>query len=149
MKSKILYGMAFCFAMACNSYAVSNDKLDSQFIGLHPLTLHWIDTDLNNAGEVNIRRYNGVLQLSGTQVGKGDNKGDYISIQGVITEYSESLFKLTGEIVTRLRFDNCGLPCVMNGEFFFKKSNGKKYFRLQESKSACSTTTNYIDIYIF
>lgn len=149
MKSKIIYGIALYLVIACNSYAVSNDKLDSQFIGLHPLTLHWIDTDLSNAGEVNIRRYNGVLQLSGAQVGKGETKGDYVSMQGMISEYSDDSFKLTGKIITRMRFDNNGLPCVMKGSFIFKKRNGKKYFRLQESKSACSTTTNYIDIYLF
>ncbi|MGL4614029.1 MAG: hypothetical protein ACRCVV_09050 [Shewanella sp.] len=149
MKSKIIYGVALYLVIACNSYAVSNDKLDSQLIGRHPLTLHWINTDLNNAGEVNIRRYNGMLQLSGTQVGKGYAKGDYISIQGMIAEYSKNSLKLTGKIITRLRFDNSGLPCVMEGDFLFKKRNGKKYFRLQEAKSACSTTTNHIDIYIY
>lgn len=144
---KKIYGVTLCFVMVFSCNATNNKQSSGDFVGRHPLTLHWINTDLRKAGVVEIKRDNNSLQLYGSQVGQGEAKGDYISIQGVITDYSNGTFSLTGKIITHLRFDNGGLPCVMTGKFTFKKSHGKKYWRLQESKSLCSTTTNYIDIY--
>jgi hypothetical protein len=42
---------------------------------------------------------------------------------------------------------NNGEPCERTGEMTFAITGKRKYWRMQEMKSPCDVTTDYVDIY--
>lgn len=120
-------------------------KAEQMILGKHPLTLQWISWDYS--GVINIRKENGVIKVSGSQNGRGEQANDYLKVSGTLTIINEQHFTLSGTIETRISYINNGDPCVRNGEFNFKATSGRQYWRMQEMLSPCENTTDYVDIY--
>ena len=112
-------------------------------LGKHLLSLQWISWD--RFGTATVTNKNGVLYLKGSQKGSGNT--DLLSIDGTITEINAKEFKFEGTIVMRISHINGGEPCERSGEMTFAITGKRKYWRLQEMKSPCDVTTDYVDIY--
>lgn len=129
-----------------NAYRNSaQGKLEQMVLGKHPLTLQWISWDYS--GVINIQKENGVIKVSGTQLGRGDQANDYLKVSGTLTIVNELHIKINGTIETKISHINNGNPCVRNGEFNFKSTSGRQYWRMQEWVSPCDNVTDYVDIY--
>lgn len=110
------------------------------------LSLQWLQFANNKYGSANIVEKDGVLLLKGEQRLAGKENG-YLTIEGRITEASNQAFKFNGKIVTSVSHINDGKECVREGDFNFLAKGNRKYWRLQEMLSPCSTVTDYIDLY--
>jgi hypothetical protein len=114
-------------------------------LGRHKLSLQWVSWDYFGIATVtNIR---GLYSIKGEQKGRGMSKGDYITIDGAITTIDEKEFGFRGKIVARVSHINGGEPCVRDGEFTFKITGKRRYWRLQQMDNPCDTATDYVDIY--
>ena len=76
-----------------------------------------------------------------------ENDQDLIEIRGTINIVNEKEFLFKGIIVTKIDFINNGEECIREGEFTFKISGKRKYWRMQEMGNPCEDVVDYIDIY--
>jgi len=130
-------------------WAQGQQALWNQYIGEHNIKLQWLDKNQNNPhpmGTVIIDQdYElGVLTLVGSQI-KNDN--EYVILDGVIEPISAMEFTFTDIITTRVSYINNDEDCVREGTFTFKKTKGRKYWRLQETTNCDDGVADYIDIY--
>ena len=79
-------------------------------LGRHKLSLQWISWDYFGLATVTNNR--GVYRLKGEQRGRGQDAGNYVTIDGVITSIGTYAFGFDGKIVTRVSHINGGRPCV-------------------------------------
>ena len=56
-------------------------------------------------------------------------------------------FKFDGTVTMQISHINNGEPCERTGEMTFAITSKRKYWRMQEMKSPCDVTTDYVDIY--
>jgi hypothetical protein len=56
-------------------------------------------------------------------------------------------FVFEGTITTTISHINGGKPCVRQGDFTFKITGKRKYWRMQEMDNPCDEATDYVDIY--
>ena len=122
---------------------INDANARKMLLGKHLLSLQWISWD--RFGTATVTNENGVLYLKGSQKGSGNT--DFLSIDGTITEINAKEFKFDGTIVMRISHINGGEPCERNGAMTFAVTGKRKYWRLQEMKSPCDVTTDYVDIY--
>ena len=87
----------------------------------------------------------GLITLKGEQRAK--TGGDYVLLDGVVTEIDKNSFKFNGSIVTKVSFINGGQACVRQGDLTFRITGSRKYWRLKEMDSPCGPETDYVDIY--
>ena len=112
-------------------------------LGRHKLSLQWISWDY--FGAVAVKRGRGIYSLRGEQRGRGNN--DYLTVEGMIVSIDKNQFVLEGDIVTRVSHINGGKPCTRHGNFTFKITGKRKYWRMQEMGNPCDEATDYVDIY--
>lgn len=124
---------------------VDDRRAATMLLGLHKLSLQWVSWDYFGRATVTNRR--GVYTLKGEQRGRGMSKGNYVTVDGVITSISAKEFAFTGKIVTLVTHINGGKPCVRDGDFTFKITGKRRYWRLQQMDSPCDQATDYVDIY--
>ena len=122
---------------------INSIKARNLLIGRHNLSLQWISWDY--FGTATVTNKNGFYYLKGRQ--KSRENSDYVEVNGMITEISEREFKFDGTIVMQVSHINNGEPCERSGEMTFAITGKRKYWRLQEMKSPCDVTTDYVDIY--
>ena len=138
----VLSGLSFS-VFAQDKTVVNNTKARQMLLGKHLLTLQWISWDYFGAATVTDRK--GVYYLKGRQKQRGGT--DFVEVDGVITEINAKDFKFDGKITMQISHINGGKPCVRKGEMTFAITGKRKYWRLQEMKSPCDETTDYVDIY--
>ena len=112
-------------------------------LGRHKLSLQWISWDY--FGIATVRNNAGVYSLRGEQKGRGND--DVLTIKGSIVSIDSKEFRLNGTITSRISHINNGEPCVRQGEFTFRITGKRKYWRLQEMDNPCDEATDYVDIY--
>ena len=112
-------------------------------LGRHKLSLQWISWDY--FGVADVRNQGGVYSLRGEQKGRGN--GDLLTVKGNIVSIDPKEFKFEGTITSRISHINNGEPCVRQGEFTFRITGKRKYWRLQEMDNPCDQATDYVDIY--
>lgn len=122
---------------------VNSEKARNMLLGRHSLSLQWISWDYFGSATVTNRK--GVFYLNGRQKSRRDS--DFVEVSGVITEINEKNFKFDGSVTMQVSHINGGAPCVRSGEMTFAITGARKYWRLQEMKSPCDVTTDYVDIY--
>ena len=133
---------------AFGSHAVAqqtaiNDTAAAQLLlGRHMLSLQWVSWDRFGAATVVNRK--GVYRLTGEQRNAG---GDLVKIDGVITSIDEKEFGFNGTIVTQVSHINGGAECVREGEFTFRITGKRKYWRLMQMENPCDPVTDYVDIF--
>lgn len=125
------------------------EVIDTQFarmlLGRHKLSLQWVSWNYFGLATVTNRR--GVYWIKGEQKGRGRTAGNYVTIDGRVTTIASDYFRFEGKIVTRVDHINGGQPCVRDGEFTFKITGKRRYWRLQQMDNPCEPVTDYVDIY--
>lgn len=120
------------------------DKLE----GRHKLSLQWISWE--HFGYIDfIKTGENTYKVSGTQEGgkpEGQCDNCYLKIEGTITKINDKELSFTGSIVTSVYYIQEGEPCIKQGTFTFKATQGRKYWREQKMEG-CDGVTNYVDIY--
>ncbi|HUR97085.1 MAG TPA: hypothetical protein VMZ26_03345, partial [Pyrinomonadaceae bacterium] len=139
-------------AIVLSSFALGQTRTDindpaaaRMLVGRHKLSLQWVSWDY--FGAVNVTNRGGIYSVKGGQKGRGKANGDYLKIGGTITSIDAKEFKFRGNITTQVSHINGGLPCDRDGEFTFKITGKRQYWRLQEMDNPCDPVTDYVDIY--
>lgn len=105
------------------------------------LTLQWISWDYR--GRVQVSDRGGRIHLSGTQaVRSGPGR---LTIDGDVVEIGATSFTFRGRIVISDTPD-AGRNCVRDGQYEFRITGRRRYWRLQEMEM-CDGLTDYVDIY--
>jgi len=123
--------------------AVNDAAAAKMLLGKHMLSLQWISWD--HFGAANVTNSRGVYRIKGEQKGRGNT--DYLTIDGFITSIDEREFVFDGTIVSQVSHINGGAPCTREGEFVFKITGERKYWRLQQMDNPCDPVTDYVDVY--
>jgi hypothetical protein len=123
---------------------VRSPKGKQRLLGPHRLSLQWISWDY--FGQATITEDQGQLYLNGKQTAR---KGtDFMTIDGFITSVDNREFTVRGEIVTQISHINGGKTCTREGEFTFKITGKRKYWRMQQIDNPCDEAADYVDIYL-
>lgn len=132
-------------------------QTEAQLLGNHRFALQWISWDRFGTAIVSPGTRPGEYFVTGYQPGtaSGDAKraGDYLSLNGTITEFTGSRFRFEGTIVVKvdtLEGDdgNAGTACIRRGSFTFAATGGRRFWRLQEMQSPCGGHVDYVDIFM-
>jgi len=112
--------------------------------GKHLFSLHWISW--KNFGSVNIKKISTKkYSIKGSQK---DDKGNYVTIDGILIPVVKGNLSFTGEIVTKTSGNNNGVACVKKGTYTFLCSPNRKYWRLQEMENCeGGSLVDYVDIF--
>ena len=152
MNQRKLYKVALIFLFVLLSFAATSAQERTQvndqtavrmLLGRHKLSLQWISWDY--FGAVTVKQARGIYSLKGEQRGRGSK--DYLTIEGMIVSIDKNKFVLEGDVVTRVSHINGGKACTRHGDFTFKITGKRKYWRMQEMNNPCDEATDYVDIY--
>jgi hypothetical protein len=136
----------FCIPAFAQERTLVNDReARAMLLGKHKLSLQWISWDYFGTATVTERR--GVMSIKGEQRGRGRANSDYVTVEGMIVSIDKNQFVLKGKIVTRVSHINGGKPCERQGDFTFKITGKRKYWRMQQMDNPCDEATDYVDIY--
>ena len=122
---------------------VKSAKAKQMLLGKHKLSLQWISWD--NFGTATVTDRKGVLYLKGRQSGHGST--DFVTVDGTITAVTEKDFTFVGKVVTQISHINGGKPCTRDGEYTFRVTGKRKYWRMQQIDNPCDEAADYVDIY--
>jgi hypothetical protein len=129
---------------AAQEKTVVNDALAAKMLlGRHMLSLQWISWDY--FGSATVTKSAGVYNIEGEQKGRGNT--DFLKIDGSIKSIDAKEFVFDGTIITQVSHINAGQPCTREGEFTFKITGKRKYWRLMQMDNPCEPVTDYVDIY--
>ena len=132
-----------------------------QLVGAHKLSLQWISW--KRFGRATVREEDGVLKLSGEQVGAGQTTGrdggsatqdggsgtvDTLRLWGSIVEVRAREFVLRGTITTQVSTIAGGRACTRTGDFTFALRGKRPYWRLQQMQNPCDDVVDYVDLYL-
>ena len=124
---------------------VNNAAAARMLVGRHRLSLQWVSWDYFGVATVTNRR--GVYSIKGEQKGRRTEASNFVKLDGRITSIDAKEFKFIGKIVTQVSHINGGKPCTRDGEFTFKITGKRRYWRLQQMDNPCDPVTDYVDIY--
>lgn len=122
---------------------VNDASAAKMLLGRHKLSLQWISWDY--FGTANVTNNKGIYRVKGEQKGRGNT--DFLKIDGIITSIEAKEFAFSGTIVMQVSHINGGQPCMRDGEFTFKITGKRKYWRLSQMDNPCDGVTDYVDIY--
>lgn len=105
------------------------------------ITLQWISFESPRRGHVVITERNGVVHLRGSQRGNGGE----VVLDGDVLQIGPRSFRFAGDITITNAPDQ-GRVCVREGEFEFRVTQNRRYWRLQQME-VCDGLTDYVDIY--
>ena len=148
MKKILVVVLAGFLAVAASAQDKTkiNDRAAAQMLlGKHRLSLQWVSWDYFGTAGVTNRA--GVYKIAGTQRGRGKASSDFVEIKGTIIAIDKKEFAFKGTITTQVSHINDGKPCVRDGEFTFKITGTRKYWRLQQMDNPCDPVTDYVDVY--
>lgn len=135
---------AVAFGTFAQERTIINDPAAAKMLlGKHKLSLQWISWDY--FGSATVTNDAGVYSIRGSQIGRGNN--DVLTIEGIIVSIDAKQFVFEGTIITQISHINGGKPCTRHGDFTFKISGKRKYWRMQEMDNPCDEATDYVDIY--
>ncbi len=120
--------------------------IDKMLVGKHMLSMQWISWEY--FGECYITKVdNNRYRCTGQQLSR-EQEGDYVKIDGFLSADDEFNLTFEGTIKTKVYHINNGQEYVRDGQFHFKSTNGRKYWRLMEMDGS-DGQVDYIDIYMF
>jgi len=117
------------------------DATRQLLLGNHLLSLQWISWD--RFGKASVTDERGKLLLKGEQ----RKDGDYVTIDGLVTEILPNGFRFHGKVTTRVSHINQGKPCVRDGNLTFLASGSRKFWRMQQMNNPCDEAADYVDVY--
>ncbi|OAE63359.1 hypothetical protein DBL07_00675 [Achromobacter mucicolens] len=103
------------------------------------MTLQWLWSA--KRGKMNAIDDNDVVRLDGTQA----NHEGTLKVKGEVVSIGRDSFVLRGTILI-LDAPDKGRRCERTGDYEFKATGKRKYWRLQQME-ACGGLTDYVDIY--
>ena len=113
-------------------------------LGHHKLSLQWISWDYFGDAEIT-KSASGEMWIQGEQ--KSKENSDKLSIYGSLEQISPTHLRFKGQILIEVSGIANSAPCMRYGDFNFKSTAGRKYWRLQEMDNPCDSVTDYVDIY--
>ncbi len=122
---------------------VNDTAAARMLLGRHLLSLQWISWD--HFGTATVTNTRGSYRIKGEQKGRGNS--DFLRIDGRITSISSKEFTFVGTIISKISHINGGEPCTREGEFVFRITGNRKYWRLAQMDNPCDQATDYVDIY--
>lgn len=122
---------------------VTDATAAKMLLGRHMLSLQWISWDY--FGSATVKKSEGVYSIIGEQKGRGNT--DFLKIDGTIKSIDAKEFVFDGTIISQISHINGGAPCRREGEFTFKFTGKRKYWRLMQMDNPCDPVTDYVDIY--
>ncbi|MEO8648611.1 MAG: hypothetical protein ABI539_05535 [Acidobacteriota bacterium] len=144
IKGLILVVALSGFVSAQDRTRIDDAAEAKMLLGRHKLSLQWISWDY--FGAANVTNSRGVYRIKGSQKGRAGNT-DFVGIDGVIKSIGEKEFVFEGTIVTQVSHINSGQPCTRDGEFTFRITGKRKYWRMQQMDNPCDPVTDYVDVY--
>lgn len=106
------------------------------------VTLHWLWGA--KPGKLTVKETPDGVTLNG---GQGPHEGDELEIDGIVLTLDARNFTFRGRIVI---VDNeTDSPCVREGEYTFRITGARKFWRLKEQIAGCegrADLTDYVDI---
>ena len=138
----LIFGIS---ASAQHKTDIQDSSAGRMLLGRHKLSLQWVSWD--HFGVATVANNRGVYSLKGEQKGRGQTKSDFVTIDGTITSIGVKEFAFSGKIVTQVSHINGGKSCVRDGDFTFKITGKRRYWRLQQMDNPCDPVTDYVDIY--
>jgi hypothetical protein len=130
-------------ALAQERTVVNSQAAANMLIGRHRLSLQWISWDY--FGTATVTNKQGVYSIKGQQKGRGNS--DLLTIEGIVVSINAKEFTFEGKITTTVSHINSGKRCVRQGDFTFKITGQRKYWRMQEIDNPCDEAADYVDIY--
>jgi len=125
--------------------AVRDAAAKQKLLGRHGLTCQWVQWG-REQGRVEITDDRGTLRLRGEQVAKAT--GDFVRMDGVVTEVGARAFRFRGRIVLQVTHLNGGRPCERNGDFDFQIRGGRKFWRMHPMENPCDPpVVDYVDVH--
>ena len=145
---RILFVFALSLVSAVSIVAqertIINDTAAAKMLlGVHKLSLQWISWD--HFGTATVKNKAAVYSINGSQKGRGNS--DFLTIEGMIVSIDAKQFVFEGTITMQVSHINGGKPCTRQGDFTFKITGKRKYWRMQEMDNPCDEATDYVDIY--
>lgn len=122
---------------------INNAAAAKMLSGKHKFSLQWISWDYFGVATVTNKR--GVYKIGGEQKGRGNS--DFVRIDGTIKSIDSKEFIFEGSIITQVSHINGGAPCTRDGEYTFKITGKRKYWRLMQMDNPCDPVTDYVDIF--
>lgn len=135
--------VAFSVSVFAQKTVVNDAAAKTSLLGKHKLALQWISWDY--FGSADITQKGGVISVKGSQKQRGGT--DFVTIDGRITEINSKDFVFQGKIVTQISHINNGEPCEREGEFTFRITGKRKYWRMKEIDNPCDQVADYVDIF--
>ena len=145
-KFLILFTAVFFGLLSTHSQerTIINDAAAAKMLlGKHKLSLQWISWD--HFGTATVTNKAAVYSIKGSQKGRGNS--DFVTIEGMIVSIDAKQFVFEGKIVMQISHINGGKPCERQGNFTFKITGKRKYWRMMEMDNPCDEATDYVDIY--
>jgi serine/threonine protein kinase len=148
------YAAADSIAVAADSSAAVPVQVDDEIVsndllaGRHKLSLQWISWEYFGFVDF-VKTGENLYEISGYQDGKksnGECDNCYLKINGSIKKITDKQLVFSGRIESSVPYIQNGIPCIKEGTFTFKSTQGRKYWRLQEM-NGCDGVTDYVDIY--
>ena len=115
--------------------------MEEKLLGKHMFSLQWIEGPMGEA--VVSRTETGGLRIDARQ----EHKGDFVTLNGDVRILDDKNFVVTGVLVTRVSHIAGGKPCPRSGEFTFRVTKNRKYWRLQQMDNPCDPVVDYVDVY--
>lgn len=105
------------------------------------VTLQWISFESETRGHVRVSDANGFVHLTGSQ----RNGEASVELDGDVLRIERDRFVFRGRIAIHNTPDP-GRVCLREGEFEFRITQNRRYWRLQQMEQ-CDGLTDYVDIY--
>lgn len=149
----IFIGVLFSYgasAQDSESKTIIIDKAAAKkLLGKHKLSLQWISWDYFGSAVITDKKCgrgkDRCYRLTGQQKGRGN--ADYLKVNGTILSIDTKQFTFRGTIESQISHIYGGKPCVRSGDFTFKITGKRKYWRLMEMENPCDEAADYVDIY--
>ncbi|MGB3431409.1 hypothetical protein [Achromobacter sp.] len=118
---------------------IQNQAAYERLMNNSGITLQWLWSA--QRGQLTATDENDLVRIEGTQA----NHEGTLKIKGDIVSIASDRFIFRGTILI-LDAPDKGRRCERNGEFEFRATGKRKYWRLQQME-ACGGLTDYVDVY--
>ena len=126
-----------------SGYQGGLSALERKVVGRHMLSLQWISWDYFGVCTIT-KEADGRLRCVGEQLSK-EHPGDFLRLDGYVEIVNEKHLVFDGDIAIKVYHLNDGEEYVRTGQYDFKSTQNRKYWRAQNLEKI--DATDYVDIY--
>jgi hypothetical protein len=138
---KLIACLALLIAVAGPGTQVNDPAALARLRHNSGITLQWIGFETPQRGHVTVTERDGLVHLRGSQAGGGGR----LEIDGDVLSVDPRSFAFRVRIAI-VDTPDPGRECIRDGEFEFRVTGTRRYWRLQQME-ACDGLTDYVDIY--